>query len=270
LPIKSNTLLTRTGILRNSCIIHEDDHSIIVANIDGRQSKGGHSVTLYKLHAHPFAVIECKRVGVEEGNKKGPQSIEKAKQGAYVARTVSSLQRFRKADGSISGVFEQRNGTLREGDYFELLKEIVTSNDPFLLSRFIMTIGVVSNHGNWFTSDDHNKELKVLAQSYDWLLFLTDPGLSEFVQSLLMDGSSAAPAVKEAFRLSYTGVSGTNQFTKVRMHRQADIELQSFVRNNVKRVEKWFNVISPQGNSIGELRVEIDQLRDKNWTEILK
>ncbi len=34
----------------------------------------------------PYAIFECKRVGVEEGAKKGPQTIEKAKQGAYVAK----------------------------------------------------------------------------------------------------------------------------------------------------------------------------------------
>ena len=37
------------------------------------------------LHRQPYAVFECKRVGVEEGMKKGPQTIEKAKQGAYMA-----------------------------------------------------------------------------------------------------------------------------------------------------------------------------------------
>ena len=38
--------------------------------------------------------------------KKGPQTIEKAKQVAYVARTVSSLQRVRLRDGRFSGVIE--------------------------------------------------------------------------------------------------------------------------------------------------------------------
>ena len=41
-----------------------------------------------------------------------------------------------------------------------------------MLQKFILTVGVVSNHGNWFTAEDHNKELKVLAQSYDWLMFI--------------------------------------------------------------------------------------------------
>lgn len=41
--------------------------------------------------------------------------------------------------------------------------------DKSELDGFILTIGVVSNHGNWFTADDLNKELLVLKQSYDWL-----------------------------------------------------------------------------------------------------
>ena len=52
----------------------------------------GCTIALNDLIAEPFAIFECKRVGVEEGMRKGPQTIEKAKQGAYVARSVSSLQ----------------------------------------------------------------------------------------------------------------------------------------------------------------------------------
>jgi len=39
--------------------------------------------------------------------------------------------------------------------------------------------------GNWFTAEDHNKELKVLAAAYDWLLFLTDEGLMKFVEDTI-------------------------------------------------------------------------------------
>ena len=51
-----------------------------------------------------YAIFECKRVGVEEGSKKGPQTIEKAKQGAYVARTASSLQKIRTDSGEKFGI----------------------------------------------------------------------------------------------------------------------------------------------------------------------
>ena len=130
-------------------------------------------------------MFECKRVGVEEGNKKGPQTIEKAKQGAYVARTVSSLQKIRIHSGEMHGVIPKKDGTLYSKPYVQLIDEVVHSQDPELLRHFILTVGVVSNHGNWFTSDNPNKELRVLAQSYDWLLFLTDDGLAEFIADIL-------------------------------------------------------------------------------------
>jgi hypothetical protein len=52
-----------------------------------------------------YAIFECKRVGVEEGMSKGPQTIEKAKQGAYVARTASSLQKIRTEKESCMELF---------------------------------------------------------------------------------------------------------------------------------------------------------------------
>ena len=47
---------------------------------------------------------------------------------------------------------------LQSKPYHELLEEVINSNDPNLLRNFILTVGVVSNHGNWFTAEDHNKE----------------------------------------------------------------------------------------------------------------
>ena len=91
------------------------------------------------------------------------------------------------------------------------------------MGDFTLTVGVVSNHGNWFTSDDHNKELKVLAQSYDWLLFLTDAGLSAFVESLLVKPAKQYKPVKDAFVKSYTGKKGSNRFTKVKIALAANL-----------------------------------------------
>ena len=63
----------------------------------------------------------------------------------------------------MGGLIQKRDGSFRHGDYYKLMAEIIASGDPELLSRFILTVGVVSNHGNWFASENHNKELKVLA-----------------------------------------------------------------------------------------------------------
>src|SRR5208283_5064948 len=178
--------------------------------------------------------------------KKGPQTIEKAKQGAYVARTVSALQKIRLTDGSMGGLIQKRDGSFRHGNYYKLMAEIIASNDPELLSRFILTVGVVSNHGNWFTSENHNKELKVLAQSYDWLLFLTDQGLTEFTDNLILNPTKDREPVRKAFLASYQGKSGSNQFTKVQMAYSADQILQRYFTNNATRVNSWFNVIAPR------------------------
>jgi hypothetical protein len=266
---KSTQLLSSDEILRNACTLYEDDSQIIVAYL-GNATPTAYRLTVNRLTPHPFAVLECKRVGVEEGVKKGPQTIEKAKQGAYVARTVSSLQKIRMSDGSIYGVLHLDSGELRYEPYEDFLRSVVASDDPSMLREFILTVGVVSNHGNWFTSGDHNKELKVLAQSYDWLVFLTDAGLSDFVESLLVKPAKKYRPIREAFVKSYTGKRGENRFTKVKIALSADLALQDYFREHTGKVESWFNVISPAGRSVAELKRELTLLAGKNWKEILK
>jgi hypothetical protein len=61
--------------------------------------------------------------------RKGPQTIEKAKQGAYVARTVSALQKVRRSGGAMGGFIEKSDGTHRFGDYYKLMAEIIASSD---------------------------------------------------------------------------------------------------------------------------------------------
>jgi hypothetical protein len=98
-----STSLLRAGILRNCCVVHRPLNQIVVAHLD-RKPLVGMDISLAILHNKPYAMFECKRVGVEEGMKKGPQTIEKAKQGVYVAKSVSNLQRIRLRDGIQSGV----------------------------------------------------------------------------------------------------------------------------------------------------------------------
>ena len=149
LDLKKIELLSSNRVKRNSCVIRDHETEIAVANIESFQESDQH-IVLCSLDPSPFAIFECKRVGVEEGMRKGPQTIEKAKQGAYVARTVSSLQKFRLRNGQFQGLIEQEDGTLREGPYGELLRELTDSPET-PPPGFILTVGVVSNHGNWFT-----------------------------------------------------------------------------------------------------------------------
>ena len=78
------TLLTTDGVLRNACIIANGVESCLSATLEGRD-KDELRIVVVEQYAKPYAMFECKRVGVEEGMRKGPQTIEKAKQGAYVA-----------------------------------------------------------------------------------------------------------------------------------------------------------------------------------------
>ncbi len=263
----NNQLLTSSQILRNGCTIGKNSEANFIASLEAFTEDSA-QLNITVQHRKPFAVVECKRVGIEEGNKKGPQTIEKAKQGAYVARSVSSLQKVRNHDGILYGLL------LRDGlpplilPHHQLLDMIILSDDPLLLKDFKMTIGIVSNHGNWFTEANQNKELKVLAQAYDWLLFLTDAGLAEFVQSLLIDPLVEFKAVKEAFQASYTGKKGNNSFTKVKIGYTAHLQLEKYFRDNLASIEGWFNIIAPAEGDLGILRGELSSLRNKDWKEI--
>jgi hypothetical protein len=263
----SGVLLTSSGILRNSCVVATGPSAHLVATLDSIENDRVR-LEIVQQYRKPFAMFECKRVGVEDGMKKGPQSIEKAKQGAYVAKSVSSLHKLRVATGELRGLTYKRDGTIYSKPYVELMAEIIKSDDAELLQDFVLTVGVVSNHGNWFTSENHNKELKVLAQSYDWLLFLTDAGLAEFITELLLEPTSLLEAAKNAFLASYTAEKTKNQFTKVQMDYRADQVLQKYFKDNAQRIEKWFNVITPTKGTMKILESELAQLRDKNWRKV--
>jgi hypothetical protein len=267
--IKSHALLTHQLILRNSCTICDLEPHFLNAYLTGLTPRVV-SLKLVWLHQKPYAIFECKRVGVEEGMRRGPQTIEKAKQGAYVARTVSSLQKVRFADGRMGGLLLKKDGTLICEEYYSIMEKVIGSNDAELLADFILTIGVVSNHGNWFTSDNHNKEMKVLAQSYDWLLFLTDNGIAQFIDELLLNPKPELKAAKKAFLSSYTGERGVNQFTKVQIALEADAALQAYFGTNMKVAKAWFNVIAPAGKGLNRLKQELDMLKRKPWERIHK
>lgn len=274
---KNNQLLSN-NILRNACTIAISENSFLLCSI---KSDIGEKLELhiYEQNKKPYAMFECKRVGVEEGMTKGPQTIEKAKQGAYVARTASSLQKIRSESGEMQGVIYKSDGSYIIKPYVNLMEEVIFSSDKELLRKFILTIGVVSNHGNWikktangdlsFSEENFQKELMVLAQSYDWLLFLTDKGLSDFIDKLLLHPIPELQFLKDTFLSSYTEGKKKNQFTKVQMNIEADRILLKYFKDNLATVESWFNVISPSQKSLTILKDELDELKNKNWKNIL-
>ena len=264
--VKSTQVLSRDSVKRNSAILLNDVTGPVVANVDTASTRPL-SVTVCELSPDPFAIVECKRVGIEEGMRKGPQTIEKAKQGAYVAQSVSSLQKVRLRNGTHQGIIERSDGTFHTSPYDQLLREVIDSPPEIDLRGVILTIGVVSNHGNWFTSEYHNKELRVLAQSYDWLLFLTDVGLSQFIDRLLLHPTPGLAAARDAFLASYSGERGHNRFTKVRMAAAADESLQEYFRTHATDIESWFNVISPLNATLPSLRFDLRKLATKDWSK---
>jgi hypothetical protein len=262
-----NILLTGQSVLRNSCVVASGETSHLVAALDlirGDEAR----LEVVEQFSKPYAIFECKRVGVEEGMRKGPQTIEKAKQGAYVAKSLSSLQKFRTASGELQGLMFKADKSICVRPYAEFVAEIIGSDETELLRDFILTVGIVSNHGNWFTSENHNKELKVLAQSYDWLLFLADAGLAEFITELLLEPTRLLEPARNAFIASYAKQKTKNRFTKVQMEYGADQVLQEYFEGNASRIEKWFNIIGPPKGTIRILRSELSQLRGKDWIKI--
>jgi len=273
-------LLTKEGVLRNAYTMTKSDDSYLLCSIkENKQDNDLIELHIYEQRAKAYAIFECKRVGVEEGMTKGPQTIEKAKQGAYVARTASSLQKIRNESGELYGIIYKSDNTYFMKPYIELMEDVIYSNDHELLRRFILTVGVVSNHGNWikrnnsgtfdFSDENFQKELLVLAQSYDWLLFLTDQGLSEFIDNLLLNPVEEFEPIRKAFLSSYTQDKKKNQFTKVQMNIDADGILLDFFRKNLETIESWFKVISPKEKELLTLKDELTELNYKNWKEIL-
>ena len=161
------------------------------------------------------------------------------------------------------------NGEAIIKPYSQFLEEIISKENSEILKDFTLSIGIVSNHGNWFTSDNQNKELKVLAQSYDWLLFLTDEGLAQFITDLLLSPNKKYEVVKEAFNLSYSENKKKNVFTKVKMNYDAHKALSSYFDDNISIIEKWFNIISPENRTISDLKKDLFVLSEKNWRNIL-
>lgn len=107
-----------------------------------------------------------------------------------------------------------------------------------------------------------------MAQSYDWLLFLTDGGLADFINELLLRPTKELAPARKAFLASYTGNKGKNRFTKVQMDAVADAVLVEYFATHAKRIESWFNIITPKGQTLKGLHAALTTLSKKNWKEI--
>lgn len=79
-------------------------------------------------------------------------------------------------------------------------------------------------------------------------------------------------AVRKAFIDSYPpsgSSSKKNVFTKKKMKKEAHLALDAYFSANITRIETWFNVISPNGGTIQDLKKILKRLKEKDWRTIL-
>lgn len=252
---KTTQLISGREVVRNAAVIYYGPKDLILASY-----KNSEYAVLTHLDPIPYAIVECKRVGVEDGAKKGPTTIEKAKQGAYVAKSVSRLQKFRGIDGRLMGIYPKDDGGYEIQEYQLELDRIINNPDGDFATGLNLSIGIVSNHGNWFTDEKLNKELLVLKSSYDWLLFMSDGAMVKFVTDLLIDTNPKFTAVRNAFTASYAAGKKENVFTKVKIQKNADLALRNYFSENIQEIEKWFTVLQPEHKNIDDLKTTLEKL----------
>ena len=260
--LDSKPLLSADGVQTNCAVIHQSDEGIITSQVE---DVGGQLILhVNRLHALPYAMFECKRVGVEEGQTKGPTTIEKAKQGAYVAASLSSIRKVANPHGTPLAV-SYLHGKPVIGDYNSTMRQLVSEGTLDEIAGMIVTVGVVSNHGNWFTRDSMNKEMKVLQGAYDWLLFLKDEALATFITETILEPAPQYESIKTAFLSTYTaGRTGGSRFTKKTMDRDAYAAMAEYFSANQSVIEgSWFEQLSEGRGSLTDLKVELQTLDER-------
>jgi hypothetical protein len=97
---------------------------------------------------------------------------------------------------------------------------------------------------------------------------LTDSGLSQFISDLLINPKKEYEPVKAAFEASYSAGKSTNMFTKSRINLDADAAIAKYFTQNIKSIEKWFNVIAPSETSLYQLKNDLQILSHKKFEEV--
>tara|TARA_Y100000991_G_scaffold213990_1_gene200765 strand:- start:1980 stop:3119 length:1140 start_codon:yes stop_codon:yes gene_type:complete len=260
----NNQLLSSRLILRNCALVSETDDSLFVAHVNHSSESSIDETAVVLLQKNPYAIVECKRVGIEEGQKRGPTTIEKAKQGAYVARTVSRLQRLTGSDGEKLGYFPEKGSQGEVRPYIDWMEDLSDLTKP-LPDGVVLTIGIVSNHGNWYTHESMHKELKVLSGSYDWLLFLSDEGLSKFVKETIIEPLEEYKEVQRSFLRSYNrdGQNQGNSFTKVKIDIAASHAVDKYFSENLQEIEEHVSVVAPIDKDLSHLKKTLSAMAQK-------
>lgn len=241
-----------SSCIKNGVTIGRSSRYMYAVSVDSSED----TCTCSKLECVPFAAFKCRRSG-----GRGSKTFKQVKQGIYVMRTFSALRRVKTSGGAMKGFVLCAFGKYILDDYFKLMERILIG-DLRGLYGFTLTVGVVSNYGNWFTSDNPDDDIKALQHEYDWLLSISDDGLAKFAGHILSD---AMPACRAAFTSSCSVNSATrrkniNTFTKSFIDYDADVELTKYFTDNADEILSWFNVMFPAGGSIDMLKIILRSL----------
>lgn len=208
------------------------------------------NASISRLANSAFAKVECKRVGIELTADSAPQTIEKAKQGAYAADHASSYQSILSRTGEKFGVVLGEE--IEIGPYQDLRRQIINGELPSMLEGFCSTVFFFSEPSNWQTSDGiWKKDLEVLSSSFDWVIYLTDEAFIHFCQRFhIADTDDEDDCVREWIhnnaKLSEIPWNAYNQ-------------LMEYARENPP--SEWFTVHTPDECDIAVLLEELHTLQ---------
>ena len=267
---KSNQLLNK-GILRNACTIatSEDKYLLCsIKNITPEQIE----LHVYEQSRKPYAMFECKRVVVEEGMIKG-LVLEMA----YDALVVSNIQKIINEKGEQQGIAFKKDGTYTIKPIEDLKADVIELEDKELLKRYVMTIAVIS-YSRYpmknteideedFNHQDIQKEIKMLAKSYDWLLSVTDQGLLEFVEKFILVPQNGDYFLRNLLLSENEKAHIEKRPLQDWMSTEIDKRLTDFFSENPQKIESWFYVMAP-AKKLSELKRDLGKLQNKNWESI--
>ena len=77
----NNVLLSKNKILRNGCRIAQNSDSILIATLLEEGDNETFQVSIAKQNKKPYAMFECKRVGVEEGIRRAHKLSKRPNRG---------------------------------------------------------------------------------------------------------------------------------------------------------------------------------------------
>jgi hypothetical protein len=112
---------------------------------------------------------------------------------------------------------------------------------------------------NWFPEGVAKKDIKVLVENYDWVIWVEDAALFQFAEDLLFKETRVAEAFQRQH--SSTRKVGERLFSKQSMWIPAHEGLCRYMASNYQEIKKkWFKVLGREKLPIDSLFLELDKL----------